>query len=153
MPMFSFRKKALLDAATQQAVVNAIKAAEADTTGEIRVFVEQKLNTGTAMERAQALFTKLGMTQTVHRNAVLIYLALEHRQFAILGDEQIFVQAGGPVFWEAAALELRTALINGQMQEGLCKCIDEIGKALSTHFPHEEGVNKNELPDEIIFGR
>lgn len=151
--MFSFRKKELLDAAVQAAVVNAIQAAEAETTGEVRVFVESHCGKKTPMERAEQLFVKMGMTQTVHRNAVLIYLALNDRKFAILGDERIFSEAGGPVFWEAAALQLRDSLKEGQIATGLCRCIEEIGKALHAHFPHEEDVNKNELPDEIIFGK
>lgn len=150
--MFSFKKKPLLDAQVQQAVVNAIQAAEAATTGEVRVFVESSCGKHSPLERAQQLFMSMGMTQTVHRNAVLIYLALKDRQFAILGDERIFTEAGGPVFWEAAALHLRDALREGRIEAGLCQCIAEIGRALAAHFPHQEGINKNELPDEIIFG-
>lgn len=151
--MFSFRKKALLDEAVQRAVINAIQAAEADTTGEVRVYVESHCKKETPMLRAEELFVRLGMTQTIHRNAVLIYLALKDRKFAILGDERIFSEAGGPVFWEAAALQLKDALKEGRTAEGLSSCIQEIGKALTAHFPHEAGVNKNELPDEIIFGK
>lgn len=151
--MFGFRKKAILDAGVQQAVVNAIQAAEAGTTGEIRVYVEGRHGKSSPMERAMQLFEKLGMTQTVYRNAVLIYLALDDHRFAILGDERIFSEAGGPVFWEAAALKLQDALREGRVSDGLCDCIAEIGRALTQHFPFEEGVNKNELPDEIIFGK
>lgn len=151
--MFSFRKKELLDAEVQRAVVNAIQAAEAGTTGEIRVFVEKDCHKKPAMERAKELFVTMGMTETVHHNAVLIYLAMKDRQFAILGDDRIFTEAGGPVFWEAAGLQLQDALREGKTELGLCRCIEEIGKALTAHFPHEEGFNKNELPDEIIFGK
>lgn len=151
--MLFSRPKPLLSAAIQDMVVNAIRKAEAGTTGEIRVFAEQHCTYVDPLDRAREVFRELAMEKTERRNAVLIYIALKDHQFAIFGDEQIYLKAGGPVFWEAAANQLRKYLRGGQTGEGLSACIDALGVALATHFPYDPAVPKNELPDEIVFGK
>jgi uncharacterized membrane protein len=137
----------------QEAVVAAIRQAEARTTGEIRVFIEGHCAYVDALDRAIELFASLGMEQTEERNAVLVYLALKDKQFAIYGDEEIYKQAGGPHFWHRAAQVLQAALRHGDMAGGLVACINELGTALVNHFPYHSDVEKNELPDEIVFGK
>jgi len=105
------------------------------------------------MDRARELFVSLGMEETERRNAVLVYMALDDHQFAIMGDQEIYIQAGGPQFWEAAAAELKAYLRQGQVAEGLAVCITVLGKALAQHFPYDPSITKNELPDEIVFGK
>jgi uncharacterized membrane protein len=150
---FLGKKKALLSAEEQQKVVACIQEAENRTTGEIRVYMESKCSYIDAMERAKELFESLGMTKTERRNAVLIYLATEDRQFAVAGDTEIYEKAGGPVFWESAALHLQSHLKEGRAGEGLCACVNELGNALANHFPYDPTITKNELPDEIVFGK
>lgn len=147
------KKKPVLDADEQQKVVACIQAAEAKTTGEVRVYMEAKCGYVDAMERAKELFEKLGMTQTERRNAVLIYLATEDHQFAVAGDKEIYEKAGGPAFWEKAAAHLQEHLKAGKIGEGLCACVNELGNALAIHFPYDPTITKNELPDEIVFGK
>jgi len=152
--MFPFRKKKEhLNEEDQDLVVKAIQAAEARTTGEIRVFMEGTCAYVDAMDRAVELFTELGMHKTERRNAVLVYLALEDHQFAIFGDEQIYVLAGGPAFWQTAAEHLKSYLKEGRIAEGLAACVNELGNALAQHFPYDPSITKNELPDEIVFGK
>ena len=148
-----FRKKQLLDTDDQERVVAAIKIAEAGTTGELRVFVESHCGYMDAMDRARELFATLGMEATERRNAVLVYLALNDHQFAILGDKEIYEQAGGPIFWEGAATQLKAHLKEGRVAEGLVTCVDVLGRALAQHFPYDPSITKNELPDEIVFGK
>lgn len=152
MGLFS-KHKPLLPPEDQERVVACIRNAEAGTTGELRVFVESKCSYVDAMDRARELFEKLGMTQTERRNAVLIYMALDDHQFAIIGDKEIYEQAGGPAFWERAAHEMKTYLKAGQIAEGLCVGVNELGRALAQYFPHDPAVHRNELPDEIVFGK
>ncbi|MBS1774054.1 MAG: TPM domain-containing protein [Bacteroidetes bacterium] len=147
------RKKPLLAPAEQEQVVACIKEAEAKTTGELRVFVESKCSYMDAIDRAWELFHNLGMSATERRNAVLVYLAIEDRQFAIVGDKEIYEKAGGPAFWEKAAEKLRGHLKNGEVGSGLANCVKELGNAMATHFPHDPTITKNELPDEIVFGK
>lgn len=131
----------------------AIREAELRTTGEIRVYIEHHCSYMDALDRAVELFAALQMEQTEERNAVLVYMAVKDHQFAIYGDESIYVKAGGPHFWARAAQILQAALRRGDMAGGLVGCINELGNALATHFPYDSGVQKNELPDEIVFGK
>ncbi len=148
-----FPKKNLIDKDDQERIVAAIRTAENGTTGEVRVFVESRCSFMDAMDRAQEIFTSLGMEQTERRNAVLVYLAVKDHQFAILGDDAIYKQAGGAQFWETAAAELKNYLRNGNFAEGLEVCVEVLGKALAQHFPFDPAITKNELPDEIVFGK
>ena len=148
-----FKKKPLLPPAVQEAVVAAIRAAEAKTTGEIRVFIESHCSFVDALDRAKEVFSNLSMELTEERNAILVYAALKDKQFAIFGDEEIYHKAGGPQFWECAALLLQKGFRKGAADEGLVACITELGNALGRHFPFKAEVDKNELPDEIVFGK
>ncbi len=147
------KKKSVLTPEEEEQVVARIQAAESKTTGEVRVYLESKCGYVDAMERAKELFEQLGMTKTERRNAVLIYLATEDHQFAVAGDKEIYEKAGGPMFWQSAASILQQYLRQGRMGAGICACVDELGKALATHFPYDPTITKNELPDEIVFGK
>ena len=131
----------------------AIGRTEAQTTGEIRVFVESKCAYVDALERTKEVFDGLKMAATERRNAILIYVALTDKQFAIWGDEAIDVLAGGPVFWESAAAILREHLKAGNPGMGLAACIDALSIPLAQHFPYDPAIARNELPDEIVFGK
>jgi uncharacterized membrane protein len=147
------KKKPLLSPENQEQVVACIKDAENKTTGELRVFVETHCSYMNAIDRAWELFYNLGMSSTERRNAVLVYLAIEDRQYAIVGDKEIYEKAGGPAFWERASVELRSHLKKGEMGLGLANCVKELGSAMATHFPYDPTITKNELPDEIVFGK
>lgn len=152
--MSLFEKNKLpLSKEEQELVVAAIQKAESNTTGELRVFMEKHCAYVDAMERAKEVFLELGMAETERRNAVLVYMAYDDHQFAILGDEQIYIQAGGPTFWKHAAHIFQQHLRNGKMAAGFVACINELGTALATHFPYDPSVLRNELPDEIVFGK
>lgn len=147
------KNKPPLSKEEQEKVVAAIQEAENKTTGELRVFMEAKCTYVDAMERAKEVFAELGMTETERRNAVLVYMAYDDHQFAILGDKEIYEQAGGPSFWKHAAHIFQEHLRNGQMATGFVACINELGNALAKHFPYDPTITKNELPDEIVFGK
>lgn len=136
---FTKKKKYLSDAEQEKAVA-CIQAAEKNTTGELRVFIEGKCEYVDAIDRAKELFGELGMAETERRNGVLIYIAVEAHQFAILGDEEIYEQAGGSVFWQKAAAELKSYLQKGELGNGICVCINELGAALAKHFPDRKSV-------------
>jgi len=152
--MFSFfRKKSILDKDAQLKVVAAIKDAERRTSGEIRVFIEHYCSYVDAAERAQEVFYSLGMEKTVARNAIIIYIAYTDRQFALFGDKVIYEKAGGADFWNGAAGKLAAHLGNIETVEWLIGCIGELSSALAVHFPYDPTIKKNELPDEIVFGK
>lgn len=147
------KSKLPLNKEEQERVVAAIQQAESNTTGELRVYMEAHCSYVDAMDRAKEVFAELGMTETVRRNAVLVYMAYTDHQFAILGDKEIYEQAGGAEFWKHAAHIFQEHLRNGQMAAGFVACINELGAALAKHFPYDPTVTKNELPDEIVFGK
>lgn len=152
--MFSlFGKKPILDKDSQLKVVASIKEAESKTSGEVRVFMEHHCTFMDPLDRAKEIFASLAMEKTQARNAVIVYVAFTDRQFALFGDTAIYEKAGGAQFWQKAAEKLSGHLRKNEITEGLCNCISELGMALATHFPHDPAIKKNELPDEIVFGK
>jgi len=134
----------------QAQILAAVKEAEMETSGEIRVHIESSLK-GDVLDRAAWLFKKLGMHETAERNGVLFYLAVNHRQFAILGDAGI--NAKVPTgFWDDIRELLQKNFKEGKFTEGLSEGILLAGKHLKMHFPHKPD-DVNELPDEISFDK
>lgn len=129
----------------KQAVLNA----ELDTSGEIRVHIENKC-IGDVLIRAAEIFRKLKMDQTDLHNGVLIYLAIENRKFAIIGDEGI--NAVVPEnFWETIKTKMLNQFREGHFTLGLSEAITAAGEQLKHHFPYKTS-DANELSDDISFG-
>ena len=127
----------------------AILNAELDTSGEIRVHIEDS-HTGEVLDRAAYLFKKLGMHKTEKRNGVLFYLAVRNRKFAVLGDAGINTVVPEN-FWDDVKSVLLNNFREGQFTEGLIEGITMVGTKLKEHFPYQRG-DVNELSDEISFG-
>lgn len=134
----------------QQAdILKAVKQAELNTSGEIRVHIENKCE-GDVLARSAYIFKKLGMTKTKQRNGVLFYLAVEHRKFAVLGDAGID-KVVPENFWDDVKTNMLTYFKKGLFTEGLTQGIHQAGELLKTHFPYQKD-DKNELPDDVSFG-
>lgn len=134
----------------RQAVLSAIEKAELNTSGEIRVHMENHCN-GDTLDRALEIFEKLKMHQTELRNGVLIYLALKDHRFAILGDEGIDCRVPDD-FWEDIRQHMQGHFKEGRLAEGLIEGIQMAGNQLGEHFPYQSD-DKNELPNDISFGK
>ena len=132
-------------------MVDAIKEAERNTSGEVRVFVEAKCKYVNPVDRAEEIFFNLKMDQTKDRNAVLLYMAFDDHQLALFADEGIY-QRLGKVYWEDAVKKIIAAFTKDDYTGGICMVIKDIGTALTEQFPYDDKGDKNELPDEIIFG-
>lgn len=131
-------------------IKKAILNAELDTSGEIRVHVESNCKEE-VLDRTAFLFKKLGMEKTELHNGVLFYLAIKSRKYAIIGDKGI--NAGVPEnFWDDIKSKMEKAFKEGKFVEGLEHAIEETGKHLKKHFPHQVD-DINELSDEISFGK
>jgi len=146
------KRKELFSEAEQRSIVAAIKEAEMMTSGEVRVFVESRCRYVDPLDRAVELFFKLEMDETDDRNAVLIYVAVKDHQLAVFGDEGIH-QRVGPVYWNTEVAKMINNFKNDNYAEGIRQCVMDIGAALHQHFPYDHDTDKNELPDDIIFGR
>ena len=134
----------------RKAVMDAIAHAEKQTSGEIRLFIEDTCS-GDVLDRAAFIFKELKMHKTSHRNGVLFYVALESQKFAILGDAGINSKVK-PDFWDAMKHEMKEHFKNNDLVSGLTKGINMAGDALQKHFPFLKS-DKNELSDEIVFGK
>ncbi|MCB0401646.1 MAG: TPM domain-containing protein [Flavobacteriales bacterium] len=141
--------KELFTQAEQQQIVAAIKTAEKNTSGEIRVHIERNCKED-VLDHAAFMFEKLEMHQTELRNGVLIYLAVEDRQLAILGDVGINLKVPKG-FWDATRDVMLSHFKSGNYALGLSEGILKAGEQLKTHFPYEKD-DVNELSDEISFG-
>ena len=132
-------------------ITNAIRVAETNTSGEIRVHIETKCPGGNALDRAAFLFEQLKMHKTALRNGVLFYVALEDHKFAILGDAGINSKVADN-FWESTKDVVIARLKEGRIAEGLANGIVMAGEQLKAHFPYQSD-DVNELSDEISFGK
>ncbi len=148
-----FNKKPLdvLNDVEKEQIVQSIRLAESRTSGEIRVFMEQKCNYVDPVERAAELFFQLKMDKTADRNAVLLYVAVKDHQLAIFGDEGIYKKTGKE-YWENAVNHILQHFNQQNFAAGVSEYVCEIGEALHQYFPYDRVADQNELPDEIVFG-
>ena len=132
----------------QQKIVAAIKEAELNTSGEIRVHIENHCKEE-ALERAAELFYDLKMNHTAARNGILFYLAVKDRKFAIIGDEGINKEVEHD-FWNDIKDEMISNFKENKFAEGLIAGILKCGDKLKEYFPYQND-DINELSDEISF--
>lgn len=130
-------------------IVEAIRTAEQNTSGEIRVHLEAHSAIET-LDRATEIFDFLHMGNTKQSNGVLIYVAVEDRTLVILGDKGIN-DVVSPNFWESTKDTIISNFKNGEMGQGLVDGILMAGQQLKKHFPYKKD-DSNELPDEISIG-
>lgn len=145
---FSSKMAALFNDQEQMLIREAIEAAENLTSGEIRICVEKTCKEST-LDRASKYFKKLGMGKTIHKNGVLIYLALEDRKFAIIGDTGINQLV--PVdFWNTIKEAMVGLFKQNRMADGVIIGIQMAGEKLKTYFPRLAD-DQNELSNDIVF--
>lgn len=153
MSLFSFSGKGrdFFVPEDEELIVQAIRSAEKRTSGEIRVFVESRCRFVDPVDRAAEVFFTLKMENTEDRNGVLIYIAMKDRQLAIYGDEGIH-QAVGSRFWAEEVAKLLAEFNAQHFVDGIVQIIHDIGTVLTEKFPYER-EDRNELPDNIVFGQ
>jgi len=133
----------------QDKIIEAIRKAEQNTSGEIRVHIEKDPRQE-VLDRATEVFEILKMENTQQRNAVLIYIAIDTRELVILGDVGIN-DVVPPHFWESTHQAIIKQFKEGNHTQGLVNGILTAGHQLKKHFPYKKG-KANELPDDISFG-
>jgi uncharacterized membrane protein len=130
----------------KEQIRNAIEMAEHKTSGEIRLHIENECP-GDALHRAMHVFHKLHMHKTKYRNAVLFYLAIDHKKLAIVGDEEIHKKVPEG-FWDKVKEHLISRFKVGNYALGLCEGLE---MTLKIHFPRHDN-DKNQLSDDISYG-
>ena len=133
----------------QEKIIHAIQVAEGYTSGEIRLAVEPRCK-GEPMDRAAVYFHRLGMDKTALRNGVLIYIAVDDHQFAIIGDTGIHKKVAAGFWGETKELMLRY-FKEDDLVQGLIEGIKHAGEQLQHFFPRQDD-DVNELPNDIAFG-
>jgi uncharacterized membrane protein len=127
-------------------IIEAIRVAEQDTSGEIRVHLEYGQGKD-PMERAWELFHELKMDNTRQSNGVLLYIAVHDHKFTICGDSGI-CQVVPEGFWDSTRDIIQEHFRKGNFREGIIAGVLSAGRELKVHFPwHPE--DPNELTDEI----
>jgi arginine repressor len=113
--------KSFFNEQEQKLLIKAIEQAELETSGEIRVHVEN-FCFGNELKTASRIFTRLGMRKTKERNGIIIYIATMSRKIAVYDHKA----------------------------EGLANCIVDCGAQLGKYFPRTSD-DKNELSNKISF--
>jgi len=127
-------------------VIEAIRRAEAKTSGEIRVVLARH-KAKHPITAAEKHFFRLGMDRTTERNSVLIFLAARSRNFAVIGDRGVHEKCG-EAFWTELAKAMSDYFKTGEFTQGIVHGVDRAGELLAEHFPRAAG-GPNQLPDEI----
>ena len=131
----------------EQEIVEAIVKAEQNTSGEIRVHIEEN-NSKPPLVRAQEVFYELGMDATQFKNGVLFYICMQTRSFAIIGDEGIHNVVEDD-FWDCTKDVVISQFKRGKFKQGLVEGILRAGERLKKHFPYDAETDTNELSNEI----
>lgn len=140
--------KKLLNDQDEDDIQQAIMNAELDTSGEIRVHVEE-VCVGDSNNRAGEVFKMLGMKNTELRNGVLFYVALTSRKYAVVTDIGIAAKTADS-FWKSINQLLMNQFREEQFADGLIEAIARTGEELKKYFPYRRN-DFNELPDEISY--
>ena len=144
--------KRVLSDADFEAISASIADAESQTSGMIKVHLERRVHGhhGDALDRAKDVFARLQMHQTVERHAVLIYLALEDRKLAVIGDRGIHDRVGD-AYWASIRDHMVASLRAGAPREALVGAVDRVGRALREHFPRRPGDVQDSSDDLTVL--
>jgi len=133
-------------------IEKAIKKAETEHRGEIRVAVEAALESGALLSgqssrsRALEVFSLLRVWDTEENNGVLIYLLLADRAAEIVVDRGIHAQVQAAE-WRQICRRMEGAFSKGEFEHGIVSGIEEVSRVLARHFPPRPG-DRNELQDK-----
>ena len=134
-------------------IAAAVGRVERTAAAEVRVHLERRVHsargeTPDALARAQALFQHLGMHKTRHRNGVLVYLALEDRKLAIVGDAAIHAHVGD-AYWVRVRNLMVQHLRAEAPRDAVVHAVEDLGRVLTEHFPRASGDDPGDLPNQV----
>jgi len=143
-----------LSEADFDSITRAIRAAESRTSAEIRVHLDRHVprtllvgRRPDVLARARHVFHRLGMHRTRERHGVLVYVAVEDRRLAVVGDEGIHGRVGDP-HWDRVRDVMVDRLRANAPREAIERAVEELGRVLAEHYPRRPD-DENELPDEV----
>lgn len=142
------RPRDFLHRLNHQRIISAIAAAEATTSGEIRIFIDRTNVEEDPLTFAEKKFLQLGMHKTAERNAILILVAPRSQKFAVVGDEGVHKKCG-PEFWQEMVANMRTHFQQEEFTDAIVEAIERAGELLSRYFPRKHD-DRNELSDAPV---
>ena len=137
------RTKEFLSKLEHDRIVQALRGAEAKTSGQIRVYIQPGKLTIDPLAAAQKKFHQLRMHKTPDRNAVLIFVAPRAHKFAVVGDKAIHEKCGEK-FWQCLVDAMRAHFQNEKFSHALVEAVEEIGKVLAATFPKTRVAEKTD---------
>ena len=143
------KTKDFLTKQDEQEIVSSIVEAEKNTSGEIRVHIEERSEKA-PLDRAQEVFFELHMNETKDRNGVLFYVCVADKKFAIIGDEGIDKVVESD-FWDCTKDIVISNFKESNFKNGLVEGILRAGERLKKYFPYQSD-DMNELSNEISKG-
>jgi uncharacterized membrane protein len=150
-PGWSLRRA--FDAATLQAIEQAIAEAERGHGGEIRFAVEASLGTLEVMrgitprQRAIHAFARLGVWDTDANNGVLIYLSWADRDVEIVADRG-FNGRVSEQEWTEVCRRMEQSFARGSPRQAIVEGIQAVGALIARHFPT---ADRDELPNRPVM--
>ena len=113
-----------------------------------KLFIPEKHIEEEVQEGAITSFFSEQLYKTEKENGVLLYISVFERRVWILGDAGINAVIP-PDFWNTIVIELTNDIKSGNRGQGICKAVEKIGEALTSHFPAEKD-DIDELHNLII---
>ena len=93
------------------------------------------------------MFHRLGMHRTAERHGVLIYLAIEERRLAVVGDEGIHGRVGDGHWHDVRDLMIERLRANAA-REAIVRAVGAVGRALAEHYPRRPD-DWNQLSNDV----
>ncbi len=134
----------------EKTIISAVKEAEINTSGEVRVHLEPRCKAEDPITRAIEVFAELGMHETEQKNGVIIYIATKDHKMAIWGDEGIHSKVGQQ-FWNEELELMKKYFQADDYESGLRDAVIRVGQKLKEFFPYQKD-DVNELSDDISYG-
>jgi uncharacterized membrane protein len=147
-----FKKKHFFTADEKQRIEDAIHKAEKETCGKIVLYIESKNYLLDPVERAKEIFANLKLGRIKQHDAVLIYIAVKHRELAVYADQGIYDKIG-KTFWENAVKDMIAHFTGDNMIKGIENCIEQIGHTLKEKFPYDASTAADGFADDIVMGK
>lgn len=127
-------------------IIDAIKIAEKNSSGEIRLHLTGEIKKD-PMKEAIRVFNRLKMYKTSARNGCLILLGLKNKKIAVIGDKGINEKVGED-FWKDVISIMIENFKKEDYVTGISNAVIRIGEKLKVFFPYQSD-DINELSDEI----
>ena len=123
----------------EQRISDAIKAAEANTSGKIYVTLSPHF-WGAAQRGTQHAFHKLRGAHQMDESGVLFYVVPSRHELHVLGGAGIHDKVGQQ-FWDRVVNEVAQQIKATDLTTGIVRGVGITGEALAHHYPRAKENN------------